>query len=74
MARALPTVKLANCAPELCRVEDFSSRELMYFALMIVMALVAAALVLLAERRGDPRLLEREYDLQTDAAKKSSPK
>jgi hypothetical protein len=46
----------------------------MYFALMILMALVVVALVLLAERRGDPRLLEREYKRQSDASKKSSAK
>lgn len=32
----------------------------MYFALMIVIALVAAALVLLLEHRGQTTLLERE--------------
>jgi hypothetical protein len=46
----------------------------MYFALMILMALVIVALVLLAERRGDPHLLEREYRLHPDAPKKSSAK
>ena len=46
----------------------------MYFALMILTALVAAALVLLMERRGDPHLLEREYKSQADASKKSPSK
>lgn len=40
----------------------------MYFALMILMAIIAAALVLFMERRGDPRLLEREYKLRANAS------
>jgi hypothetical protein len=74
MARALPTVTLANCAPEVVAWKNFSSSQQMYFALMILTALVAAALVLLMERRGDPRLLEREYKSQADASKKSPAK
>jgi hypothetical protein len=35
-------------------------KQLMYFALMIVIALAAAALVLLLEHRGQATLLERE--------------
>ena len=46
----------------------------MYFALLILMAVVVVALVLLAERHGDPGLLEREYRPETDASKKSSAK
>ena len=46
----------------------------MYFALMIFIAVAAAALVLMVERRGDLRLLEREYRLKTDASEKSPAK
>ena len=35
-------------------------KQLMYFALMIVIAFVVAALVLLLEHRGDTHLLERK--------------
>ena len=40
----------------------------MYFALMILMAIIATALVLFMERRGDPRLLEREYRLPANSS------
>jgi len=40
----------------------------MYFALMILMAILAAVLVLFMERRGDPRLLEREYKLRANSS------
>ncbi|MDQ3820699.1 MAG: hypothetical protein M3362_23860 [Acidobacteriota bacterium] len=40
----------------------------MYFALMILLAILAVALVLFMERRGDPRLLEREYRLRANSS------
>jgi hypothetical protein len=46
----------------------------MYFALLILMAVVIVALVLIMERHGDPRLLEREYGPKTGAPKKTSAK
>jgi hypothetical protein len=35
----------------------------MYFAVMILIALVVVAAVLILEHRGDPRALEREYKI-----------
>jgi hypothetical protein len=35
----------------------------MYFALMILIALLVAAAVLILEHRGDPCALEREYSM-----------
>jgi hypothetical protein len=38
-------------------------KDKMYFAVMILIALVVVAAVLILEHRGDPRALEREYKL-----------
>jgi hypothetical protein len=51
--------ELASCAPGLKGTRSFEN-QLMYFALMIVIALAAAALVLVLEHRGQATLLERE--------------
>ena len=44
----------------------------MYFALMILIAVVVVALVLLLEHRGDPRMLEREYTTRRPSLTKKS--
>jgi hypothetical protein len=46
----------------------------MYFALMIIIALIIVALVLFLERSGDPRSLEREYDSRAQVSKKTGAK
>ena len=69
----MPVPSFANCAPERAARRIVESYE-MSFALLILMAVVVVALVLLAERHGDPGLLEREYRPKTDASKKSSAK
>jgi hypothetical protein len=46
----------------------------MYFALLILIALAVAALVLFLEHRGDPRMLEREYDARPSLTEKSEHK
>ena len=59
IARPSADRELASCAPGLKGTRSFE-KQLMYFALMIVIALAAAALVLLLEHRGQTTLLERE--------------
>lgn len=44
----------------------------MYFALLIVIALIVAALVLFLEHRAEMRLLEREDGSRTTVSKKTS--
>jgi hypothetical protein len=61
IARPLADRELASCAPRLKGTRIFE-KQLMYFALMIVIALVAAVLVLLLEHRSRTTLLEREDD------------
>jgi hypothetical protein len=50
---------------------EFSWKQTMYFALMILFALALVALVLLLERSGDPRFIEREYDSRPRPSKKN---
>jgi hypothetical protein len=64
IARLLADRELASCAPGLKRTRNFE-KQLMYFALMIVIALAVAALVLLLEHRGQTTLLEREDSSRT---------
>jgi hypothetical protein len=59
IARLSADRELASCEPGLKGTRSFE-KQLMYFALMIVIALAAAALVLLLEHRGHTSLLERE--------------
>jgi hypothetical protein len=46
----------------------------MYFALMILISLAVVALVLFLEHRGDPKMLEREYDSRPSLTEKSDHK
>jgi hypothetical protein len=59
IARPLADRELASCEPGIKGTRSFE-KQLMYFALMIVIALAAAALVLLLEHRDHITLPERE--------------
>jgi hypothetical protein len=73
IARPLADRELASRAPGLKGTRSFE-KQLMYFALMIVIALVVAALVLLLEHRGQTTLLEREDGSRAKISEKTPTK
>jgi hypothetical protein len=70
IARLPADRELASCAPRFFGTRSFE-KQLMYFALMIVIALAAAALVLLLEHRGEATLLEREDGARAKISEKT---